>query len=180
LYVPIENFLIILNKIDIAEDLEKTIHDFKRVVLYNGSFNIYKNTLVPVDSLMLNSRIQMKNNCKFYDFINYYFMVYNKNRNAYENYMDFIIKMNSKQIKNLPNFNELIKKMNNINVDKMNEIKKDFERLKEEKKKKNIDNIIFKLDDSELEHFKLFYILFKEKLLIPEVSKPINDINNYF
>ena len=171
LYVPIENFLIILNKIDIADDLEKAIHDFKKVVLYNGSFNIYKNTIVPVDSLLLNSEIQMKNN--FYHFINYYYMVYNKNRNAYENFMDFIKEMNTKQKKNLPNFNELLNRIKNINDD---EIKKYFERLKEEKK----DLVNIKLDGNELKHFKLFYILFKEKLLIPEVSKPINDINNYF
>ena len=31
LYVPFENFLIILNKIDIANDLEKTIRDFKKL-----------------------------------------------------------------------------------------------------------------------------------------------------
>ena len=71
LYIPIENFLIILNKIDIVNDIEKTIHDLKKVILNNGSFNIYKNTLVPVNSLKLKSEIQIKSNCKFYDFINY-------------------------------------------------------------------------------------------------------------
>ena len=71
LYIPIENFLIILNKIDIVNDIEKTIHDLKKVVLNNGNFNIYKNTLVPVNSLKLKSEIQIKSNCKFFDFINY-------------------------------------------------------------------------------------------------------------
>ena len=60
LYVPIENFLIILNKIDISDDLEKTIKDFKNVILNSGSFNIYKNTLVPVNSLKLKSEIKIK------------------------------------------------------------------------------------------------------------------------
>ena len=72
LQIPIENFLIILNKIDLVNDLEKTIRDLKKIVLNNGSFNIYKNTLVPVNSLKLKSDIQIKKSSKFYDFINYY------------------------------------------------------------------------------------------------------------
>ena len=109
LYVPIENFLIILNKIDIVIDIEKTIHDLKKVVLNNGSFNIYKNTLVPVNSLMLKSEIQLKNNCKFYDFINYYFMEYYNNKmNDGVKYIDFIKKIMVDEKKNLQNFNEII------------------------------------------------------------------------
>ena len=44
LYVPIENFLIILNKIDTVNDSEKekVIRNLKKHVLNDGSFNIYK------------------------------------------------------------------------------------------------------------------------------------------
>ena len=98
LYVPFENFLIILNKIDIANDLEKTIRDFKKVVLNDGSFNIYKNTLVPVNSLKLKREIQIKN--KFYDFISYYFIEYNNNNNDEESYIDFIKKIMNEEKKN--------------------------------------------------------------------------------
>ena len=101
LYIPIENFLIILNKIDIVNDIEKKIHDLKKVVLNNGSFNIYKNTLVPANSLKLKSEIQIKSNCKFYDFINYYFMEYYINSNDGVSYIDFIKKIMAKEKKNL-------------------------------------------------------------------------------
>jgi len=179
LYVPVENFLIILNKIDTANDLEKTIHDFKKVVLNSGSFNLYKNTLVPVNSLMLKSEIQIKNNYKFYDFINYYFIEYNNNKKDEERYIDFIKKIMSQRKKNVQN-NELKQKASNINDDEMNTIKNDFERLEKERKDKG-DNISFDFNDKkELNVIKLFYIFFKEKLLSPKVSKAINDINNYF
>ena len=181
LYVPIENFLIILNKIDIVNGIEKAIRDFKKVVLNDGSFNIYKNTLVPVNSLKLKSEIQIKNNFKFYDFINYYFMEYNcTNKKDEENYIDFIKNIITEEKKNLKNLNELKQKLINISDDEINEIKNDFKRLEKERKSKG-DNIIFDFEDKkEVKIIKLFYIFFKEKLLFPKVSKAINDINNYF
>ena len=180
LYVPIENFLIILNKIDIANDLEKTIRDLKKVVLNNGSFNIYKNTLVPVDSLKLKSEIQIKNNCQFYDFISYYLIEYNKNRKDEEGYIDFIKKIMSEESKKFKNKEEIKDKKNDITDDELDKIKKDFKRLEKEKINK-VAKIVFDLDDKKEENIiKLFYIFFKEKLLIPKVSNAINDINNYF
>ena len=180
LYVPIENFLVILNKIDTADDLEKTIRDFKKVVLNDGSFNIYKNTLVPVDSLKLKSEIQIKNNCQFYDFISYYLIEYNKNRKDEERYIDFIKKIMSEESKKFKNKEEIKDKKNDITDDELDKIKKDFRRLEKEKINK-VANIVFDLDDKKEENIiKLFYIFFKEKLLIPKVSNAINDINNYF
>ena len=180
LYVPIENFLIILNKIDTANDLEKTIRDLKKVVLNDGSFNIYKNTLIPVDSLKLKSEIQMKNNCTFYDFINYYLIEYNKNKKDEEGYIDFIKKIMNEEKNKINNMEEIKKKKNNISDDEMDAIKKDFKRLEKEKIN-NIANLVFDFNDKKEENIiKLFYIFFKEKLLIPKVSNAINDINNYF
>ena len=178
LYVPIENFLIILNKIDTSNDKEQTIHDLKKIILNNGTFNIYKNTLVPVNSLKLKSEIQIKND--FYEFINYYFMKYGKEKKDEERYIDYIKNKMNNIKKHLQNFNELKIKMNNINDNEMEEIKKAFNRLKDERKAKG-DSINFYFEDKkEVNIIKLFYIFFKEKLLIPEVSKTINDINNYF
>jgi hypothetical protein len=45
-----------------------------------------------VNSLKLKSEIQIKNNYKFYDFINYYFMEYKNNNKNEERYIDFIKK----------------------------------------------------------------------------------------
>ena len=43
-----------------------------------------------MDSLKLKSEIQIKNNYKFYDFIRYYLIEYNKNKKDEEGYIDFI------------------------------------------------------------------------------------------
>ena len=155
LQVPFENFLIILNKIDIANDLEKTIRDFKKVVLNDGSFNIYKNTLVPVNSLKLKREIQIKN--KFYDFISYYFIEYNNNNNDEESYIDFIKKIMNVEKKKLQNFNEIKSKLCTINEGEMNEIKSNFKKLEKEKKKNGV-NINFDFeDDNEVKIIKLLY-----------------------
>ena len=180
LYVPIQNFLIILNKIDISNCLEKTIHDFKKVVLNNGSFNIYKNTLVPVNSLNLKSEIQIKINNNFYDFINYYFLEYNNNKINEESYINFIKRKMIEEKKKLNNFDEIKNKMKTISDGEMSQIKSELKELEKEKKGKGSD-IAFDFEDkNEVNTIKLFYIFFKEKLLIPKVSETINDINNYF
>jgi len=111
-----------------------------------------------VNSLKLKSEIQIKN--KFYDFINYYYMEYDKNKKDEERYIDFIKKIMMEKKKKLDNFDEIIKKMNNINDDEKNEIKSNFKRIEKEKKDKG-DNIIFDFEDkSEMKIFKLFYIFF--------------------
>ena len=180
LYVPIENFLIILNKIDTSDDPAKTIHDLKKVVLNDGSFNLYKNTLVPVDSLKLKSEIQVKDNFNFYDFISYYFIEYKNNKKDEDRYIDFIKKKINMEKKNLQNLKEIKEKVNNIKDDETNQIKNDFKRLEMERKDKG-ENINFEFEDkSEVNIIKFFYIFFKEKLFIPKISKAINDINNYF
>ena len=178
LYVPIENFLIILNKIDIVNDLKKTIHDFKKVVLNDEGFNIYKNTLVPVNSLKLKSEIQIKD--KFYDFINYYFMEYNNKRKNEERYIEFIKKKINEEKQKLQNLDEIKNKINTISDDEMKEIISNFKELEKVKKGKGAD-IAFNFEDKkETKIIKFFYIFFREKLLIPKVSNTINDINNYF
>ena len=177
LYVPIENFLIILNKIDYTNDLEGTIRNFKKIVLNYGSFNIYKNKLVPVNSLKLKSEIQIKN--KFYDFINYYYMEYNRNKNVKERYIDFIKKIIIEENKKLKNF-ELKKKIDYLNDDLLEEIKNDFKRLEKENIAKGVSIAFDFTNKKEVDIMKSFYILFKHKLLIPKASKTITDINNYF
>ena len=73
IYIPIENFLIILNKIDkVNGQIPQTIHNFKKIILNYYNFNCYNNTIVPVNSLKLKSEMQVEIN--FYHFINYYFI----------------------------------------------------------------------------------------------------------
>jgi hypothetical protein len=80
IYVPMENFLLILNKIDKVDGkIEETLHDFKKVLLNKEVINFYDNTIIPVNSIKLKSEIQVETN--FYHFINYYFIEYNNNIN---------------------------------------------------------------------------------------------------
>ena len=74
--VPIENFLLILNKIDLIKNakIEGVMHDFKKVFLNEDGFSIYRNKIIPLSSLKLKSEIQIGTN--FYHFLNYYFLEY--------------------------------------------------------------------------------------------------------
>ena len=58
IYVPIKNFLLILNKIDKAYgEIDKTIYNFKKTILNYYDFNCYDNTIVPINSLKLKSEL---------------------------------------------------------------------------------------------------------------------------
>ena len=94
IYVPIENCLLILNKIDkINGKIEGTLHDFKKVFLNDEGFNCYRNTIVPVNSLLLKSEIQMQIEANYYHFLNYYFLKYKEESDENE-FLEFIQKKN--------------------------------------------------------------------------------------
>ena len=180
IYVPMENFLLILNKIDKVDGkVEETIHDFKKVLLNNEGINFYENTVIPVDSIKLKSEIQVETN--FYHFINYYFIEYNN--------IEF------KENKLLP-FSEYIKRIiNNVESDKKKILKNEINLFSEEKmiEIKNIFSVFINemkskgyilkidLDDkNEINTLKIFYICFTKKILVPKTSNALKKINNYF
>ena len=179
IYVPMENFLLILNKIDkVNGKIEETIHDFKKVILNNESINYYNNTIVPVNSLELKSEIQIK--IDFYHFINYYFIEYN-NLNKGNQLLSFLEYIKRK-IRNIePEKKQIIKnEINNLNEVIVKEIKQIFKSfIKEIKNKGNILIIDFE-NKSEINTLKIFYVCFIKKLFIQKNSTSLQEINNYF
>ena len=83
---PIENFLVILNKIDKSENREKDIRTLKEKIIENfpnGDFNFTKNIIVPCSAIQLENEIKMENN--FFNLIYFHFINYlmkNKKENS--------------------------------------------------------------------------------------------------
>jgi GTPase Era involved in 16S rRNA processing len=179
IYVPMENFLLILNKIDkVNGKIEETIHDFKKIILNNEGINYYNNTIVPVNSLELKSEIQIETD--FYHFINYYFIEYNNNEdnNNLYSFLEYI----KRKISNIESdLKKLLKdEVKNLNEDIIKEIKQIFNSFIEEIKSKGQILIINFDENNEIIILKLFYVCFKKKLLIPKKSISLHQINNYF
>ena len=181
IYVPIENCLLILNKIDkINGKIEGTLHDFKKVFLNDEGFNCYRNKIVPVNSLILKSEIQIETN--YYHFLNYYFLKYNniqKNKESDEyEFLEFI----QRKIRSLEQekLKQLKIKSQNLNADIIDDIKDNALTFIKEKKS-NGSNIDIDLNEKkDMNIIKLFYICFSEKYFISETSNAFKEINNYF
>ena len=77
-----------------------------------------------------------------------------------------------------PEKKELLKKqIINLNIESF---KKDIEDFIEEKKGKGYNLMIDLKDNDDLISFKKFYICFKEKIIVPENSNTLKEINKYF
>ena len=179
IYVPMENFLLILNKIDkVNGKIKETIHDFKKILLNNESINYYNNTIIPVNSLELKSEIQIE--IDFYHFLNYYFIEYN-NLNK-ENQLVSFLEYIKRKIKNIDSEKKQLLKneVKNLNESTIIEIKLILKTFIEEIKSKG-NNILIDLEEnSEINAIKFFYICFTKKLLVPKKSNCFTEINNYF
>ena len=179
IYVPMENFLIILNKIDKVDGkVEETLHDFKKVLLNNEGINFYNNTVIPVNSIKLKSEIQVET--YFYHFINYYFIEYNNanNENKILSFLDYI----KRKVKNVDSDKKKILKneMKYFDEEQMKEIKNVFSLFIDEMKIKGYILQIDFEDDNEMNTLKIFYICFTKKILVPKTSNTFEKINSYF
>ena len=179
IYVPIENFLLILNKIDKVNGKTKdAIHNFKKILLNYYTFNCYDNTIIPVNSLQLNSEIKIGTN--FYYYLNYYFMEYiNDNAKADDDFsfLDFI-QNKMENISSKPEKKKLLNaEIKNLNIESFKEHLNNFIK---EKKEKGYKLIIDLEDNDDFNYFKKFYICFKEKIIVPENSNTLKEINKYF
>jgi hypothetical protein len=159
IYVPIENFLLILNKIDkVNGKIEDAIHKFKNILLNYYTFNCYNNTIIPVNSLQLNSEIKIETN--FYHHLNYYFMEYINYNTKTDNDSTFLEFIQDK-IKNISSESEKIELLNreikNLNIESFI---KDLEDFIEEKKGKGYNLMIDLKDKDDLNSLKKFYICF--------------------
>ena len=179
IYVPMENFLLILNKIDKVDGkIKETIHDFKKIIFDYEGINYFNNTMIPVNSLKLKSEIQIE--IDFNHFLNYFFIEY----------------YNINKENEIFSFLEYIKtKISNIEPEKKQILKTEIKNLKEEliKEIKNCSESFIKgiqskgyilmidlEDKNELNILKMFYLCFRDRFLIPKDSITLKEINNYF
>ena len=198
LNTPIYGNLVILNKIDICDDREKTIANCKQFfVNYCESdiFNIFKNTFVPLNSIQFKNEILMKNNYE-----NYYLYYFNKYIEKYER----LSEEESKKIKKIPFIefimNEItkgIKKedqkvfinnlIENFDNDYLDTIKKVYEKVKKNSNETIDYGINFDKEEDEdddenesLVIMKAFYQNYLEKINIPKYSESVQLILDYF
>ena len=130
---PIENFLILLNKIDKSENIHYDLNNLRgKIMEYFPSakdFNFIKNTILPSSTLQLENEFKMDKNFKnliYYHYLN--FVIKSKQSKLANNnitFIDFLKKLISRR--KITN-NNLIKKINEIIENKnfiiiLNEIK---------------------------------------------------------
>ena len=191
------NNLIILNKIDICDDKEKTIADCKQFFVNNidtDIFNLFKNVFVPLNSMQFKNEILMKNNYE-----NYYLFYLNKYIDKYIRikeeeekkivkipFIEFIINeiTNDKKKEEKKEFiNSLA---NNFNDDNMDLIKKVYEKVKKNSNYLIDYGINFDVDEDEEDEeqsliiIKAFYQNFEEKANFPKYSENVQTILDYF
>ena len=166
--VPLENFLLILNKIDLVNDkVNETIYNFEKILLNSDVINCFDNKIIPVNTLKLKSEIQIENN--FSHYINYYFNEYKKENN--QSQFSFLIYI-KKNISELNNEKKILlkEKINTLNEEEIKNIKVIVKSFINEKICS--DNLIIDLDNkNDLQILKLFYLCFLNKLLFPEKSE---------
>ena len=179
IYIPMKNFLLILNKIDKVDGkINETIHDFKKILFDYEGINYFDNTIIPVNSLKLKSEIQIEIN--FHHFINYYFIeYYNTNKdNKMFSFLEYIKRI----IKSInPEEKQILKiEIKNLKNELVKEIKYNLESFIKEMQSKGYTLMIDLEDKNELNILKMFYLCFKNRLLIPKNSNTFKEINNYF
>ena len=155
---PIENFLILLNKIDQSENREFDLNNlYSKITEYFPSlkeFNFTKNIIVPCSTLQLQNELKMDKS--FFHLIYFHYLNFlmntkqqiNKNKNL--NFKDFIIKFINKKKISKKNFidkiNKIINDLNNLKgvLDEITEI---FENIKKNHLADKDINLGFREDD---------------------------------
>ena len=206
----INNFLIILNKIDLSknqeEDAEKCRNLFIQKFPDGKTFNINSNTFIPLSANQLKNELLLRNDFKhllYYHFQNFINKIKKDEKSiipkTFIDHLRDIIKtmreISKKEIKKyiyeskIINNKEIIKIINDIeNEFKGEEIifgidEDDFEEVfdDDEDEHDNNDNISDVIDRINPSYIvKLIYIFHKENKLIPPLSKESQALLNYF
>ena len=206
----INNFLIILNKIDLSknqeEDAEKCRNLFIQKFPDGKTFNINSNTFIPLSANQLKNELLLRNDFKhllYYHFQNFINKIKKDEKSiipkTFIDHLRDIIKtmreISKKEIKKyiyeskIINNKEIIKIINDIeNEFKGEEIifgidEGDFEEVfdDDEDEDDNNDNISDVIDRINPSYIvKLIYIFHKENKLIPPLSKESQALLNYF
>ena len=132
---PIENFLLLLNKMDKSENIEEDIKILNERFVEefpNGGFNVTRNTIVQCSSFQLENELKMEKEFSkliYYHYINY-IMDTNNNNNFIEYFKNFIRNYIKKEVENIDpeEFKENIKSIEND--EDIKKIKDIIERIK--------------------------------------------------
>ena len=179
IYVPIENSLLILNKIDLIKNakIEGALHDFKKVLLNENSFSIYRNKIVLLSSMKLKSEIQIGTN--FYHFLNYYFLEYSneycESELSFLGYIELKIRSLNKEILQL-----LKNEIQDLKEDAIKDMKENVLNFVKEKQSKGYSININLKNGKDLKKIEFFYICFLKKYFILKISDSFKEINKYF
>ena len=192
LNVPLTDNLIILNKIDISNDRNRTIADCKQFYVNNIDstiFNINYNKFAPLNSMQFKNELLMRTDYKYY-----YLYYFNKYKEQYVNiteeklqlikkitFVEFLVNQMTEGIKNEEKMSYLEGLANEFDDNKFELMKEIYEEIK------NKSNLIIEYgidfddeyDDSML-YMKAFYQNFSKKLKFPEISEDIKVILDYF
>ena len=190
---PLTDNLIILNKIDISNDRDKTIADCKQFYVNNIEstiFNINNNKFTPLNSMQFKNELLMRSDYKYY-----YLYYFNKYKEQYVNineeksklikkisFIEFLMSNITEGIKGKEEKNSYLENLaNEFDEEKFEYIKQIYEETK------NDSNIIIEYGinfddeyDDSIVYMKAFYQNFLKKLKFPEYSEDVKFILDYF
>ena len=188
-----EGGLFILTKIDLAENKQKKIEECKQYFINNmpsNIFNIYFNDFIALNSIDFKIEMKIKTNIKYY-FL-YFFKKYydkfinnledNKKANKSNKTLIEFIEEAIKEVVGNDGFDDFIEKASEeFQMNDLNLIKKEYEKIKEKEKK----SINFGIDfddenDDSVNILKGLYKLFTEKKYFPSISENTQDVIKYF
>ena len=158
---PIENFLLLLNKMDKSENIEKDINKLNERLVEefpNGGFNVTRNTIVQCSAFQLENELKMEkefSNLLYYHYINYIMNSKNNTdfREYFKKFIENYIKKDVKEVENI-DVDEFRKNIKSVEKDEnIQKIINIIERIKQhhdtEKYKLLLDKEDFnKIDDS--------------------------------
>lgn len=186
--VKFENFLFILNKIDLISDKEKTIQDCRSFFITNLDstiFNIEYNIFAAIDSFQLKNELLNKIDfeCYFKYYFNNYYQEYVNTTKSGDKKMNKISFINYNSLEMTLNIREKEKKIeyidnlaSKVSKEEFKNVIKVYEDIKNDQKDVIDFGIDLDQDEEEEEEnendsiasLKAFYDVYKEKLMIPE------------
>ena len=202
----ITNFLVILNKIDLSKNPEEDIKNCKGEIIKHfpkcQTFNINLNIFIPLSVIQVKNELLMEKNFKYLLLYHAYNFMSKAQKNelppannTFINHIKNILDIEKEN--NINDYKTKVKQLNKSDISEinisLNDLLTQFEGkgvnlgiAKEEIKDNDDDE-----DDDDVEEdnddnsdniyiFKLLYVYFKEKKLIPSISEETKNLLDYF
>ena len=134
---PIENFLLLLNKMDKSENIEKDLDALNQKLVEecpNDVLNITRNTIIPCSAFQLENELKMEK--EFTNLLYYHYINYTMDSKKYNNFIDY-----------LKNFlsNYLRKEVENIESE---EFERNLKSIRDDEELKKIQYIIKRIKNN--------------------------------